>query len=84
MEYGKLVINDKLLEIDDLIDRKEEILEDWLAEHGSEFPELQNKYEHYLKSKEDDELNEQLKEEIKKVLYNNKSAIKSIAQEETH
>jgi hypothetical protein len=82
LEDGKWVVKDKVMEIDDLIDSKEMILEEWLEEHGDKFPGLQNKYEHYLKSKEDVELNKQLKEEIKKVLYNNRHLIEKLMQEE--
>jgi hypothetical protein len=62
--------------IDDLIDTNEVVieqkLEEWL-ENGKEYPQIMKKFNRYLEKKENDEVKNAIKEEIKLILYNNRN-----------
>ena len=64
--------------ITDLIEDKqniiEEKIEDWVTK-GREYPELMKKFKRYLDKKENNEVLNKIKEEIKLMLYNNKNVI---------
>jgi ElaB/YqjD/DUF883 family membrane-anchored ribosome-binding protein len=62
-------------EIDDLYDKKEMLLEEWLDEEQHKYPELKQKFEKYLNNKENDETMNMVKEEIKLMLYNKKKLL---------
>ena len=75
-ENNGWLLKDRDTEIDNLIDSKELLLEDWLESEQDKYPLLKKKFEHYLNSKEDNEILNQLKEDIKLLMYNNKKLIK--------
>ena len=52
-------------------------LEEWI-ENGNNFPEIMKKFNRYLEKKEHDVVLNKIKEEIKLILYNNRSLIKEI------
>ena len=64
--------------INDLLEDKqsiiEEKLEDWITK-GEEYPELMKKFKRYLNKKENNEILNKIKEEIKLMLYNNRKII---------
>lgn len=70
-EEGNWNIKHKLSEIDNLYESKEILLEDWLDQYGT--PELRQKYNKYLYNKENDEIMNNIKDEIKMMLYNKRS-----------
>jgi len=69
-EEGNWNIKNKNTEIDHLYESKEILLEDWLEEYGTE--ELRQKYNKYISNKENDEIINNIKEEIKMMMYNKK------------
>jgi hypothetical protein len=66
---------DKKTEIDNLFLDKEMLLEQWLEEEC--YPELKDKFVKYLNNKENDETLNMIKDEIKLMMYNNKSMIEN-------
>ena len=72
-EDGKWNIKQKDKEINDLYENKEMLLEDWIAEYQDDSPGLKEKYEKYLNNRENDEIMDSIKEEIKLMLYNKKN-----------
>ena len=61
--------------IDKLITDHEYILEEWLENGEDKYPKQMDKFEKYLKLKEDDKVVNDIKEEIKLLLYNNRNII---------
>ena len=61
-----------------LIDDKELImeqkLEEWI-ENGKNYPDIMKKFNKYLETRENDEILDNIKEEIKITLYNNRSLL---------
>ena len=74
-ESGNWNLKNKTNEIDDLYDKKEMLLEEWLDKYQQQYPELRHKFEKYLNNKENDEVINVIKDEIKLMLYNNKKNI---------
>jgi len=66
---------DKKTEIENLFLDKEMLLEQWLEEEC--YPELKDKFVKYLNNKEHDETLNMIKDEIKLMMYNNKSMIEN-------
>ena len=64
--------------ITNLIDDKEYIveqqLEEWI-ENGNKYPDIMNKFNRYLEKKESSEILNDIKEEIKLILFNNRNLI---------
>ena len=60
---------------DDIYDHKEILLEEWLDKEQDKYPELRDKFEEYLNNKENDELLNNIKDDIKLMMYNNKNQI---------
>lgn len=69
-EDGNWNIKQKHNEIDSLYDMKEMLLEDWLEAYGND--ELRQKFNKYLNNKEDTEIMDEIKENIKMMMYNKK------------
>ena len=69
-EEGNWKIKNKYSELDNLYETKEILLEDWLEEYGTE--QLRHKYHKYLKNKENDDVMNTIKDEIKMMMYNQK------------
>jgi hypothetical protein len=74
---GKWEIENKLSEIDNIISDKETNLSDWVAEKGEKYPEAMEKFNEYLGQKYDEDVSKLVKEEVERVLYNNKHMIKN-------
>jgi len=69
-------IENKSTEIDNLISDKETNLSDWVAEKGEKYPEAMEKFNEYLDRKYDDEdLLKLVKDEVEKILYNNRHMV---------
>jgi len=62
--------------IDDKQGLIEERIEIWI-ERGEKYPSIMKKFERYLEKKENNKVINKIKEEIKFMLYNNKSLIKN-------
>ena len=62
-------------ELDYLYDEKEMMLEQWLGEEQHKYPELKEKFDRYLHNKEDDDVLNMIKEEIKLMIFNKKNMI---------
>lgn len=71
-------IADRKREIDYLYDEKEMMLEEWLESNPDKV--LRDKFMKYLNNKEDDECVNQIKEEIKMMLYNKQSVYKQLTE----
>jgi mannitol-specific phosphotransferase system IIBC component len=71
-------LNDQSEAINDLIDTNEVVLEqkleEWI-ENGKDYPEIMKKFNRYLEKKEQDEVINKIKDEIKLLLYNNRKVI---------
>jgi hypothetical protein len=66
---------DKLIK--NLIKDNEYILEEWLENGEDKFPKEMEKFEKYIIHKEDDTVIDDIKEEIKLLLYNNRTMVKN-------
>ena len=60
---------------DDIYDHKEIMLEEWLDKEQDKYPELRDKFEKYLDNKENDDILNMIKDDIKLMMYNNKHKI---------
>lgn len=74
---GKWVMRPKKNEVDILFEEKELILENWLSEYGSQYPDLVRKYNRYVKNKNTagESFVNELKSEIIMTLYNNRDMV---------
>ncbi len=74
---GHWEIENKNIEIENLISDKETNLSDWVSEKGEKYPKAKERYNEYLEQKyDDDEIQKILKEEVELVLYNGRYLIK--------
>src|SRR6185369_3536358 len=64
---GHWEIENKAIEIDNLINDKETNLSDWVAEKGEKFPEAMEKFNEYLEQKYDEDVSKLVKEEVELV-----------------
>ena len=64
--------------LDDFIQDKELILEDWLDREGEKYPGLRDKFELFINNKENENILNNIKENICLILYNNRERIKKI------
>jgi hypothetical protein len=71
-------IADRRRELDNLYEEKEMMLEDWLESNPDKV--LRDKFMKYLNNKEDDECLNQIKEEIKMMLYNKQTLYKQLTE----
>jgi hypothetical protein len=71
-ENNNWCLKQKDKEIDDMYDKKEMLLEDWINEYKHIHPEMIIKFNKYLNNKEDDETMNDIKESIKLMMYNHK------------
>jgi acetolactate synthase small subunit len=76
-ENGNWRLKNKNTELDTLYDTKEMLLEDWIHEEQHNYPELKIKFEKYLNNREEDEIMNSIKEDIKLMLYNNKKLVEN-------
>ena len=49
-------------------------MEEWI-ENGKDFPDIMRKFNRYLEKKEQDEVINKIKNEIKLILYNNREVV---------
>ena len=63
---------------DDIMDHKEILLEEWLDKEQDKYPELRDKFEIYLNNKENDNILNNIKDDIKLMMYNKRNKIKLI------
>lgn len=70
-------IENKATEIDNLIYDKETNISDWIGEKGEKYPEASEKFNEYLEQKYDEDTLKLIKDEVEKVLYNNRYMIKT-------
>ena len=75
---GQWILRNQDEAITDLIDDKECILEqkleDWI-ENGKQYPDIMKKFNRYLEKKENDEVLNKIKEEIKLLLFNKRKIV---------
>ena len=74
-EDGSWNLKHKDKELNDLYDSKEILLEDWIQQYQTKYPDLKKKFNRYLNNKENDETMNVIKEEIKLMMYNNKKKL---------
>ena len=74
-ENGEWVLKKYL---DDIIDHKEILLDEWLDKEQDNYPELRDKFELYLNNKENDSILNNIKDDIKLMMYNKRNKIKTI------
>jgi hypothetical protein len=65
-------IEDKKSEISNIINDKETNISDWIGSKGEKYPEALEKFNDYLEQKYDEETANLIKEEVEKLLYNNR------------
>jgi hypothetical protein len=75
-ENGNWNIKTKKIELDSLYKSKEVMLEDWIKVQDN-YPELKEKFNKYLHDIENDETLNDIKEEIKMMMYNKRNLIES-------
>ena len=63
--------------LDDIIDHKEILLDEWLDKEQDNYPELRDKFELYLNNKENDSILNNIKDDIKLMMYNKRNKIKT-------
>ena len=65
-------------DFNNIYEHKEILLEEWLNKEQDNYPELRDKFEEYLNNKENDNILNNIKNDIKLMMYNNKDKIKTI------
>lgn len=60
---------------DDIYEHKEILLEDWINREQDKYPELRDKFEKYLENKENDSILNNIKDDIKLFMYNNRKNV---------
>lgn len=70
-EEGNWNIKNKTNELDNLYNKKEILLEEWLDTYGNK--ELHDKFNRYLNNKNNEEAMSMIKDEIKRMMYNKKN-----------
>ena len=65
-------------DFNNIYEHKEILLEEWLNKEQDNYPELRDKFEEYLNNKENDNILNNIKDDIKLMMYNNKDKIKTI------
>lgn len=74
---GQWVIEDKQTEVDNIMHEKENNLTDWAEEKGRKYPKAAKKINEYKRQKYDEDNIKIMKDEIEKILYNNRNMVKS-------
>ena len=64
--------------LDDFIEDKELILEEWLEREGEKYPGLRDKFNIFINNKDNENILNTIKENICLLLYNNREKIKQI------
>lgn len=74
---GQWVVEDKILEIDYMMNEKENNLSIWAKTKGDKYPEAINKMKKYILQRHDRDNIKIMTDEIEKILYNNRNMVKS-------
>tara|TARA_B100000963_G_C22531280_1_gene627728 strand:- start:262 stop:1146 length:885 start_codon:yes stop_codon:yes gene_type:complete len=61
---------------ENIYEHKEFLLEEWIDREKDNYPELRDKFEKYLNNKENDNILNTIKEDIKLMMYNNRENVK--------
>ena len=64
--------------LDDFIEDKELIIEEWLTREEEKYPGLRDKFELFIQNKENENILNTIKENLNLLLYNNRTKIKQI------
>ena len=64
--------------LDDFIEDKELIIEEWLDREGEKYPELRDKFEIFINNKENENILNTIKENLCLLMYNNRDKIKQL------
>ena len=62
-------------DFDNFYEHKEILLEEWIRDEQDNYPELRDKFEKYLDNKEKDNILNNIKEDIKLMMYNNRKQV---------
>ena len=62
-------------DFDNFYEHKEILLEEWIRDEQDNYPELRDKFEKYLDNKEKDNILNNIKEDIKLMMYNNRKRV---------
>ena len=62
-------------DFDNIYEHKEILLEEWISNEQNNYPELRDKFEKYLDNKEKDSIINNIKEDIKLMMYNNRKQV---------
>ena len=68
-------IQDKKEQINDLYDYNEVVLSNWYDEYKEKYPDVIQSFQRYLKNRDDSDVINEVKHEILKMLYNNRTMI---------
>tara|TARA_Y100001970_G_C14214827_1_gene849023 strand:+ start:84 stop:767 length:684 start_codon:yes stop_codon:yes gene_type:complete len=71
-ENGRWVLKK---DFDNIYEHKEILLEEWVENEQDKYPELRDKFEKYLNNKENDNILNNIKEDIKLMMYNNRKKV---------
>ena len=74
----KWKLEDQKNVIDNMLDNNtfilEDKIEDWIK-NGKKYPEIMEKFKRYIEKKENDEVLNKIKQEIKLILFNNRTLV---------
>tara|TARA_B100000963_G_C22631013_1_gene674929 strand:+ start:226 stop:864 length:639 start_codon:yes stop_codon:yes gene_type:complete len=62
-------------DFENIYEHKEILLEEWIEKEQNNYPELRDKFEKYLNNKENDSILNNIKQDIKLMMYNNKESV---------
>ena len=62
-------------DFENIYEHKEILLEEWIGKEENNYPELRDKFEKYLNNKENDNILNTIKKDIKLMMYNNRSNV---------
>ena len=62
-------------EFENIYEHKEILIEEWIEKEQNNYPELRDKFEIYVNNKENDKLLNNIKQDIKLMMYNNKNKV---------
>ncbi len=62
-------------DFDNIYEHKEILLEEWIEKEQDNYPELRDKFEKYLNNKENNDILNNIKKDIKLMMYNNKTNV---------
>ena len=72
-ENGQWVLKN---DFQNVYEHKEIMIEEWIEKEQDNYPELRDKFYKYVNNKENDNILNNIKEDIKLMMYNNKNKVK--------